>query len=60
MSAQPNREDDWNDLRERLQNASAQLTELAVAERGDSDRRRRLAGKVAGVRLALDYMRGYE
>ena len=56
------REDDWNDLRERLTRARDQLAEMAecVDETPAGEHhRRRLKAKAAGVAIALDYMRGY-
>ena len=54
--------DDWNDLKERLEKANHALC-LSAAENDQKGRYHeagRLYAKAEGVRLALDYMRGYQ
>ena len=59
MSAQPAPPGfvEWDDLRERLEWSASKLEALALEH--SLPERLRISGKAQGVRLALDYMRGY-
>ena len=48
-----------DDLRERLKRADVELANRALQHDAGPDRAR-LRGKAEGVRLALDYLRGYQ